>query len=234
MGAPFNFYRPSHAPGILLLNATNPEEHVTDIAFREHRGGGDQRSPNPDRVLYLPDSMVVRVLDTIDRPTAYWLADEIDHGRTYYGYQTVEIQLDSPGGDATALHYLIARFGEWQEHGLTVQTVGLGRVASAAAILLSLGTPGHRWVCQHAMLLYHCPRVLARRGESWTVDALEHAAYMLRLNEDLVLKRLLQATTAGSDKQHKRELLMRLLREERWITPMEAITEYDLADHMRK
>lgn len=195
-------------------------------------GGEGKGAPSLAPVLYLPDKLIVRVFCQIDRRVAYAVADEIEHGLNYYGYRHTEVQLDSPGGDALALSYLVDRFSGWKEKGVVLETLGLGRVASAAAILLSLGSHGHRGASARAMLLYHSPRVSAASDVTWTKEALESAALTLTESERLILDALIESTDSAQRGARER-LLSSLLKEERWLTPTEAV-EFELIDYIQR
>ena len=92
--------------------------------------------------------------------STYSLIDNIELALTYY--QTpVEIRIHSPGGDAQSLRYFASRISEWRKSGMYIGTVAMAECASAAALMLSLGTLGFRRASYSSRLLYHRPRVEA-------------------------------------------------------------------------
>ena len=83
------------------------------------------------------------------------LCDDIDQAVKYYKYRHVKIEICSPGGAILALQHYIFKLGEWRKLGVTIETVAIMSVASAAAMILSLGDVGHRSAYPVAKLLYH-------------------------------------------------------------------------------
>lgn len=66
----------------------------------------------------------------------------------------IHLYVNSPGGDMTAL---FAVYDAMQYVGPPVHTVCVGQAASAAAVLLAAGEPGHRSVLPNARVLIHQP-----------------------------------------------------------------------------
>ena len=66
----------------------------------------------------------------------------------------ISVYINSPGGSYTAM---TAIYDTMQFVKPQIQTVCLGQAASAAAVLLSAGTPGKRFALPHARILIHQP-----------------------------------------------------------------------------
>jgi ATP-dependent Clp protease protease subunit len=66
----------------------------------------------------------------------------------------ISIYINSPGGSYTAM---TAIYDTMQFVKPQIQTVCLGQAASAAAVLLSAGTPGKRFALPHSRILIHQP-----------------------------------------------------------------------------
>jgi len=66
----------------------------------------------------------------------------------------INIYINSPGGEITAL---FAIYDTMQYVKNDIITVCLGQAASAAAVLLSAGTPGKRFALPHARIMLHQP-----------------------------------------------------------------------------
>ena len=66
----------------------------------------------------------------------------------------INIYINSPGGDITAL---FAIYDTMQYIKNDIITVCLGQAASAAAVLLSAGTPGKRFALPHSRIMLHQP-----------------------------------------------------------------------------
>ena len=158
-------------------------------------------------------------------PVAYGLIDEINLLHGYYQFKTIELQIDSPGGSADALHYLLHSLAPWRNgEGLTLRTVALTEAASAAALLLSFGTLGHRCASAHSRLLYHSVRAVQREGAVMTVPQLRFASRQLEDCErgflDLLVDHVLQGgnTAGGMSRAAYRKKLQRLFRQDRFIS----------------
>ena len=95
--------------------------------------------------FYAADAVRLRFKGTVDMDSVLALCDEIDLAISYYQYPQVVVELESPGGDLRALDHYTSRLTGWrQKYDLRVATLGLGNVASAAAVMLSLGDVGSR------------------------------------------------------------------------------------------
>lgn len=66
----------------------------------------------------------------------------------------INLYINSPGGDMTAL---FAVHDAMQFLASPVHTFCMGQAASAAAVLLATGAPGHRYVLPNARVLLHQP-----------------------------------------------------------------------------
>lgn len=148
----------------------------------------------------LPDRMAVRFATDVTRDSVFYLTDIVDAGLAYYGYGRIDLQIDSAGGSADSLAYFIRRLTEWRRgtSRLVLRTVGLTTVASAAAVMLSLGTVGHRQVYPSTRLLYHHGRILTQRPAMWTRAELEHHASALAAVDGEVLQALARHVIDGT------------------------------------
>ncbi|GMV04674.1 MAG: hypothetical protein AMXMBFR53_09540 [Gemmatimonadota bacterium] len=144
------------------------------------------------------DSATVRLLGRIDMTSIEALCDEIDAAVTYYRYPHVVLEIASPGGELTALAYYLVRLRAWQAQGLTLATLALTHVASAASILLSLGTPGHRRAHASSRLLFHNARLLAGGQSPWTAHELQlHATALQEVDQQVVAALVAHAHAAA-------------------------------------
>jgi ATP-dependent Clp protease, protease subunit len=66
----------------------------------------------------------------------------------------VNLYINSPGGDMNAL---FAVYDAMEFMAPAVHTVCMGQAASAAAVLLAAGAPGHRYVLPNSRVLLHQP-----------------------------------------------------------------------------
>jgi ATP-dependent protease ClpP protease subunit len=163
-----------------------------------------------------------------------WLVDEVEHARNYLGQKRVIVEIDSHGGDSHGLDFWLHHCRAWSlDPSFTLATRAVGSAESAAAIMLSYGTPGARTAVPTARLLYHTARVVTAGHEVWTERRLQmqHAhisQFDTRVLEDLVTHllpaRLASRATPNTDTRAEllatyRELWMR----DSHISPSEAV-----------
>ena len=110
--------------------------------------------------LYRHDEAVIRIHGPISEESIIVLCDEINLALDYYYYPQLILQIDSPGGSATALDYYIQQLSQWRRRQVRIATEALTAAYSAAAIMLSLGDIGQRRAHVKSKLLYHNPRVV--------------------------------------------------------------------------
>jgi ATP-dependent protease ClpP protease subunit len=167
----------------------------------------------------------IRLTGEIDMTLALSLVDELTLLHEYYQFRTVELQINSPGGDAQALHFLVRQLEPWRKsQGRTLKTLGVSEIASAAAMLLSFGSKGHRSALKGSRLLYHPVRTLYPAGISLTGAQLRGTTRQLA-RWDKYFVDLMAEHIAGEDVRQQdecRETLKRLFRREKYITPEEA------------
>jgi ATP-dependent protease ClpP protease subunit len=179
---------------------------------------------------------VIRLTGEIDMQVAYALLDELKLLHDYYQFRDIELQIDSPGGNADALHHLVQSISPWRKgEGRTLRTLGLNEVASAAALLLSFGTLGHRCLCSHGRVLYHQVRAVQREASAQTVSQLRASSRKLERWDKCFLDLLVEhvqpgrGEVNGSAQAAYRRKLQRLFRQERYVSPQQAI-ELQLID----
>jgi ATP-dependent Clp protease protease subunit len=88
----------------------------------------------------------------------------------------ITLYINSPGGSFTAM---TALYDTMQYIKPDIRTVCLGQAASAAAILLSAGTPGKRLALPNARVLIHQPAMEGSRGTASDIEIT--AREMIRL-----------------------------------------------------
>ena len=91
----------------------------------------------------------------------------------------ISLYINSPGGSATAL---TAIYDTMQFVRPAVATFCMGQAASAAAVLLASGTPGKRFVLEHARVLLHQP---SSGGQGTVSDLSLQAKEVLRIRAQL-------------------------------------------------
>lgn len=99
-----------------------------------------------DRILFLGTPVDDTVANLIIAQLLHLEAEDPD--------KDVVMYINSPGGEITGL---FAIYDTMQYIKCDVQTVCVGQAASAAAVLLSSGTAGKRFILPHARVLIHQP-----------------------------------------------------------------------------
>jgi ATP-dependent Clp protease protease subunit len=90
----------------------------------------------------------------IDDTVANLVCAQLLHLEAEDADKDVNIYINSPGGDITAL---FAIYDTMQYIKPEITTICFGQAASAAAVLLAAGTKGKRWALPHARILLHQP-----------------------------------------------------------------------------
>jgi ATP-dependent Clp protease protease subunit len=124
----------------------------------------------------------------IDDQIASLLCAQLVHLESENPEKDINIYINSPGGDITAL---FAIYDTMQFIRNDIATICLGQAASAAAVLLAAGTKGKRMALPHSRVLLHQPYGQVGYGQ---VTDLELAAKeILRMRE--LLEQILAAHT---------------------------------------
>ena len=131
----------------------------------------------------------------------------------------ISMYINSPGGSLTAM---TAIYDTMRYIRPAVHTYCLGQAASAAAVLLAAGAPGHRSVVPNSRVLIHQPSIDVIRGQ--TSDLEIYAAEVSRLRRQME-EALAEGTGQTVERIHAdidRDLV---------LTAGEAV-EYGFADHI--
>ncbi|MFC5183005.1 ATP-dependent Clp protease proteolytic subunit [Actinomadura harenae] len=129
----------------------------------------------------------------------------------------ISIYINSPGGSFTAM---TAIYDTMQFVKPDIQTVCIGQAASAAAVLLSAGTPGKRAALPNSRILIHQPATEGSYGQSSDIEI--QAREIMRIREQL---EQILATHSGRDLEEVRRDIER----DKILTAQEA-KEYGLID----
>ena len=123
-------------------------------------------------VNYESDTAVVSLVSEITDEAVIELADVMRHLRRDCFYDSVHLEIASPGGAETALSYWLDAAEGLRRSGLRIVTRGLTGVGSAAAVILSLGD--RREARRNARLHYHGVRIAEK--QSLTADVAAYQA----------------------------------------------------------
>jgi ATP-dependent Clp protease, protease subunit len=127
--------------------------------------------------------------------------------------------INSPGGSFTSL---MAIYDTMQFARPDVQTYCLGQAASAAAVLLSAGTPGKRFALPNSRILIHQPSMEGAYGQ---VSDLE-----IQANEIQRVRRLMESTLARHTNKSPDEIRADIERDK--ILTAEEAKEYGIVDEV--
>ena len=114
----------------------------------------------------------------IDDTVANLICAQLLHLESENPDKDINIYINSPGGDITAL---FAIYDTMQFIKNDIATICLGQAASAAAVLLAAGTKGKRLALPHARVLLHQP--YGQVGYSQVTDLELAAREILRMRE---------------------------------------------------
>ena len=120
----------------------------------------------------------------IDDTIANLICAQLIHLESENPDKDINIYINSPGGDITAL---FAIYDTMQFIKNDIATICLGQAASAAAVLLAAGTKGKRLALPHARVLLHQP--YGQVGYSQVTDLELAAREILRMRELLIAQR---------------------------------------------
>ena len=100
----------------------------------------------------------------------------------FYQYQPIltTVHMRSPGGLARALDYWAYKVRQWQSHGWQIATRADTECASAAAMVVTIGTVGKRFAHPLSQLRFHNPRLITPTGTAILEHDAEVAARMLK------------------------------------------------------
>jgi ATP-dependent Clp protease, protease subunit len=155
-----------------VIETTNRGERAYDIYSRLLR----------ERIVFLGEP--------IDDHVANLIIAQLLHLEGENNEQPVSLYINSPGGDMLGL---FAIYDAMQYLGPPVHTLCVGQAASAAAVLLAAGEPGHRFVLPTARVLLHQPHGGAQ-GQSTDMEiAVREMVTMRERMVDILVERTHQS-----------------------------------------
>ncbi len=168
----FNYYVPT------VVEQTNRGERAYDLYSRLLK----------ENILFLGTP--------IDDTIANLVCAQLIHLESENPDKDINIYINSPGGDITAL---FAIYDTMQFIKNEIATICLGQAASAAAVLLAAGTKGKRLALPHSRILLHQPYGQVGYGQ---VTDLEIAAKEIFRMRDLLEEILAKHTGQPIDRIH--------------------------------
>jgi ATP-dependent Clp protease, protease subunit len=167
-----NYYVPN------VIETTSRGERHSDLYSRMLR----------ENIIFIPTA--------IDDAVANIVCAQLIHLESENPDKDINIYINSPGGDITAL---FAIYDTMQFIKNDIATICLGQAASAAAVLLAAGTKGKRLALPHARVLLHQPWGQVGYGQ---VTDLELAAKEILRMRDLLEQILAEHTGQTIERIH--------------------------------
>ena len=122
-----------------------------------------QQTPRGERTLDLYSRLlserIVYLGTEIDDGVANVIVAQLLHLESEDSDREINLYINSPGGSMTAM---LAIYDTLQFIHAPVATTCVGQAASAAAVLLSAGSPGRRAILPHGRVLLHQPSAEGR------------------------------------------------------------------------
>jgi ATP-dependent Clp protease protease subunit len=192
--------------GVVLITGPCFESVAESLA--EENAPFKEESANPQQDVSSPR------LISLNGPVDGAMAIQFRKRILQYDYEShdpIYIWINSPGGDSAAM-FLMYNLMKMVES--PVVTIGAGMIASAASLLLSAGSKGHRFMFPHSRLMIHEGGSGVTAAPKKIFDA---AVEYLKSREDEYPAYLAQETGQTLDKMKK------LCSKDRWMGAEEAI-----------
>jgi len=198
------------------VNQYSPQSRYVLPSFVERTSYGVKES-NPYNKLF--EERIIFVGVQIDDASANDVMAQLLYLESVDPDRDITMYINSPGGSFTSL---MAIYDTMQFARPDVQTFCLGQAASAAAVLLSAGTPGKRFALPNARVLIHQP---AMEGVYGQVSDLE-----IQANEIQRVRRLMEATLARHTNRDAEQIRKDIERDK--ILTADEAKEYGIVDEV--
>jgi ATP-dependent Clp protease, protease subunit len=193
--------------------------NVIEQTSRGERGGDLFSKLLRDNIIFMGTP--------IDDTVANIVCAELLHLESENPDKDINIYINSPGGDITAL---FAIYDTMKFIKNDIATICYGQAASAAAVLLAAGTPGKRLALPHARVLLHQP--YGQTGYAQVSDLELAAKEIMRMRE--LLEEILSVHTGQTiEKVHTdtdRDFVMSATEAKEYGIIDEVITARNAAD----
>jgi ATP-dependent Clp protease protease subunit len=163
----------------------------------------------------------------IDDTIANLICAQLIHLESENPDKDINIYINSPGGDITAL---FAIYDTMQYIKPEISTICLGQAASAAAVLLAAGTKGKRLALPHARVLLHQPW---GQGGGQATDIEIQAREIMRMREllDEIIARHTGQTVEKVSKDTDRDFVLSAAEAKDYGIIDDVISNRELADN---
>jgi ATP-dependent Clp protease, protease subunit len=193
-----------------------PQSRYVLPSFVERTSYGVKES-NPYNKLF--EERIIFVGVQIDDASANDVMAQLLYLESVDPDRDIIMYINSPGGSFTSL---MAIYDTMQFARPDVQTYCLGQAASAAAVLLSAGTPGKRYALPNSRILIHQPSMEGAYGQ---VSDLE-----IQANEIQRVRRLMESTLARHTKKSAEDIRTDIERDK--ILTADEAKEYGIVDEV--
>ena len=193
-----------------------PQSRYVLPSFVERTSYGVKES-NPYNKLF--EERIIFVGVQIDDASANDVMAQLLYLESVDPDRDIIMYINSPGGSFTSL---MAIYDTMQFARPDVQTYCLGQAASAAAVLLSAGTPGKRFALPNSRILIHQPSMEGAYGQ---VSDLE-----IQANEIQRVRRLMESTLARHTNKSPEEIRVDIERDK--ILTAEEAKSYGIVDQV--
>jgi ATP-dependent Clp protease protease subunit len=193
-----------------------PQSRYVLPSFVERTSYGVKES-NPYNKLF--EERIIFVGVQIDDASANDVMAQLLYLESVDPDRDITMYINSPGGSFTSL---MAIYDTMQFARPDVQTYCLGQAASAAAVLLSAGTPGKRFALPNARVLIHQPSMEGAYGQ---VSDLE-----IQANEIQRVRRLMESTLARHTNKTADQVRVDIERDK--ILTADEAKEYGIVDEV--
>jgi len=193
-----------------------PQSRYVLPSFVERTSYGVKES-NPYNKLF--EERIIFVGVQIDDASANDVMAQLLYLESVDPDRDIIMYINSPGGSFTSL---MAIYDTMQFARPDVQTYCLGQAASAAAVLLSAGTPGKRFALPNARILIHQPSMEGAYGQ---VSDLE-----IQANEIQRVRRLMESTLARHTNKSAEDIRADIERDK--ILTADEAKEYGIVDEV--
>ena len=193
-----------------------PQSRYVLPSFVERTSYGVKES-NPYNKLF--EERIIFVGVQIDDASANDVMAQLLYLESVDPDRDIIMYINSPGGSFTSL---MAIYDTMQFARPDVQTYCLGQAASAAAVLLSAGTPGKRFALPNSRILIHQPSMEGAYGQ---VSDLE-----IQANEIQRVRHLLESTLARHTNKSPAQIRLDIDRDK--ILTAEEAKEYGIVDEV--
>ena len=163
----------------------------------------------------------------IDDTVANLICAQLLHLESENPDKDINIYINSPGGDITAL---FAIYDTIQYVKPDITTICFGQAASAAAVLLACGTPGKRLALPHARVLLHQPW---GQGGGQATDIEIQAREIMRMRDllDQIIARHTGQSVERISKDTDRDFVLSAEQAKEYGIIDEVISARELADN---